>query len=125
MLCFQTAAPSPSVAGVARQEAEGPGHVAVDAAAEWTGDGKFSQSVSQISCAFAPPAERKVPSAFRKTSPKVPPLRRVGMVYLETRNFQNRAGGGGSFTFTEFFNRGKVFSVSSYEFDIQVTFSRL
>ena len=39
---FQTAASSSSVADVAR-----PGH-AVDA--EWTGDGKFSQSVSQISC---------------------------------------------------------------------------
>ena len=73
VFCFQTAAPSPSVAGVARPE--GPGHVAVDAAAEWTGDGKFSQSVSRISCAFAAPAERKVLSAFRKTSQKVPRLR--------------------------------------------------
>ena len=42
---FQPAAPSSSVADAARPSA---GHVAVDA--EWTGDGKFSQSVSQISC---------------------------------------------------------------------------
>ena len=94
MFRFQTAAPSPSVAGVARPE--GPGHVAVDAAAaEWTGDGKFSQSVSQISCAFAATAERKVPSAFRKTSTKVPPLRRIGKVYVGTRNLQNGAPGEG------------------------------
>ena len=42
---FQPATTSSSVADVARPSA---GHVAVDA--EWTGDGKFSQSVSQISC---------------------------------------------------------------------------